>query len=504
VRTTRVNVLVVGSGPIGATFARRVLDTVSDATVLMVDAGPQLTDAPGTNIRNLPIDQRIDLQERVSGPIPPQASRLGDRPVQARPGTTLLAADDGSGDGQQGMPGAALSTNVGGMGAHWTCAVPRPGGSERIPFLDPEELDQALDVAEELLSATTTAFRPSPAGKAVLAALHRRYDTVLPEGRRPGPMPLACRPNGTGLPQWAGVDTVLDRIDTPRLTVRADTLARRLLLDGDRVTGAELVHRPTGEVTIVQADAVAVAADAFRTPQLLWASGIRPAALGRYLNDQPQIVVGARVNVASTSATMDVVDARDTLTGVCWVPFVDGVHPFHGQVMQMEASPVTIVDQTEDRRPFVGLGWFAAKDVRAQDRVWFDDSRPDEFGMPAIRIEYGLSERDLITVDRARTELAAVAAEIGEATSDGILLPAGYSLHYQGSTRMGPSDDGTSVCDRDSRVWGFQNLFVGGNAVIPTATACNPTLTSMALAVIGARRIAALLARSKEEPCRVR
>ena len=33
-------------------------------------------------------------------------------------------------------------------------------------------------------------------------------------------------------------------------------------------------------------------ADALRTPQLLWASGTRPDALGRYLNDQAQVVDG--------------------------------------------------------------------------------------------------------------------------------------------------------------------------------------------------------------------
>jgi choline dehydrogenase-like flavoprotein len=67
-----------------------------------------------------------------------------------------------------------------------------------------------------------------------------------------------------------------------------------------------------------------------------------------------------------------------------------------------------------------------------------------------------------------------------------VVMPPGSSLHYMGTVRMGPADDGTSVCDTYSNVWGVPGLLVAGNGLIPTANSCNPTLTSVALAVRGA------------------
>ena len=70
-------------------------------------------------------------------------------------------------------------------------------------------------------------------------------------------------------------------------------------------------------------------------------------------------------------------------------------------------------------------------------------------------------------------------------------MPLGASLHYQGTTRMGePRRRRERVRARQRGLGGATALYVAGNGVIPTATACNPTLTSVALAVRGARRIA--------------
>jgi choline dehydrogenase-like flavoprotein len=74
-----------------------------------------------------------------------------------------------------------------------------------------------------------------------------------------------------------------------------------------------------------------------------------------------------------------------------------------------------------------------------------------------------------------------------------LTFPPGASLHYQGTVRMREIPDGTSVCSPSSQVWVVDGLYVAGNGVFPTPIACNPTLSSVALAVGGARNIAARL-----------
>jgi pyranose oxidase len=516
-----VDLLVVGSGPAGSTIARQVHEKAPDLRILMVEAGPQLTSVAGASVLNLPLPQRQEAQRKAQGPdpdLPTSGTGIVNGAIAGRPGTFLLRHLPADVDRQKDMPAAAMSSNVGGMGAHWTCASPEPGGSEKIDFLDGAAWDDAFARAQYLLSVTTEGFPANPVSSHVRKVLGTIFDSEASaeaSGRRPvQPMPLACTPREDAIPTWSGAAAVLGPLATAdhddHFTLASETLCRRLIHRDGHIQAAELEHRPTGRRWTVDVRAAAVAGDALRTPQLLWASGIRPPALGRYLNDQPQVVAAVDLDITSVDAAgIDAsseasgrdasVDIRDHFTGVAWIPFDDETHPYHGQVLQLDTSPILVGEEmTASDGPVVMLSWFLPKDVRAEDRVEFSVDEEDAFGLPAMTIRHTLTEVDERRIADAIDTVTRVGDALGKFVprSHPRVLPSGSSMHYQGTVRMGPGDDGTSVCDPSSRVWGTDNLYVAGNGVIPTATACNPTATGVALAVIASARIAEQLTAS--------
>ncbi len=128
----------------------------------------------------------------------------------------------------------------------------------------------------------------------------------------------------------------------------------------------------------------------------------------------------------------------------------------------------------------------------------FSETETDFYGMPKMTIHYSRTEKDLATIEQMRQNSLRSAGRIGTPLEQPELAAGGSSLHYQGTVRMGVADDGDSVCDPLLRVWGVDSLYVGGNGVIPTATAANPTLTTVALAWRAASQLASELAELRE------
>jgi choline dehydrogenase-like flavoprotein len=184
----------------------------------------------------------------------------------------------------------------------------------------------------------------------------------------------------------------------------------------------------------------------------------------------------------------------DPVSAVVGVSFKQDVHPFHAQLLYCPVCPVPLPEgdpHAGNAAGYVGMGWGIRKWPRPEDRLEFDDAAPDAFGLPGVRIAYELTDREQAELDRARSFQARAAGVLGEFIAGmPVVMPAGSSLHYMGTVRMGPVDDGTAVCDPDSRVWGVRGVRLAGNGLIPTANSCNPTLTSVAFSVRGADRLA--------------
>ncbi|KEP73828.1 choline dehydrogenase, partial [Microbacterium sp. SUBG005] len=102
-------------------------------------------------------------------------------------------------EGEDGMPVAAMSSNVGGMAAHWTGACPRPNDSERIAFVD--DLDELLDEGDRLLGVTKNAF-DSALGRSVRERLAAAVDAGRAMPRRCGGCRSPCTAATTAV--WSG------------------------------------------------------------------------------------------------------------------------------------------------------------------------------------------------------------------------------------------------------------------------------------------------------------
>jgi len=495
----RTDVLIVGSGIMGSIVARLLRQRDPALRITMVDGGSAIGRAPGVHLHDIddPLlwsrynDQvATGIQGMYTG-----AQVVREVPRDLRELTPGMFHALAFGEDAEAMPAAALAWNAGGMGVHWTAATPWPGPDEAFDFGDPDGWSADLETARRVLAVTPCAIGPTQPGRIVLEVLRRRYQGVGPSDRQPQPMPMAVTPTRSGpLPRTAP-GTIFPPIAAggdPDFTLVTGTLATSLILANGRVSGARLSRVADGSESEILADAVVVCADALRTPQLLFASGIRPAALGGYLNEHAFVTARVLLDLDRFGIDLDRLPlprAGEFATDSLWLPRNGAAQPYHGQIMNS-----TYVD--EDGRPLahsVGLSLYVPVATRPENRLVFSDAETDLAGLPRIGVEFDYGDYDRALINRAFDEIRSIAEEFGlfDPATECALLAPGSSLHLTGTVRAGLADDGTSVCDPDGRVWGIENLYLAGNGVIPTAMAANVTLTGAITAIRAARAVAA-------------
>ena len=506
----KADVLVVGAGPAGSTYARFLCQ--NGRKVLLMDAGEQIGPRPGVHLKNLYANQRQmrRFDRRIQSslyPISVSPSVTGASKFDSKTGHTCVGPGNGINPNQnaeRNLDGACAAYFVGGMALLWTCAIPRHHPTmERIEFISPQEWETLYGVAEFLLNKHTNVYERSVRNTLVRDALADHYSSLEPAyGVQNLPLAAERSSTNTDCVYFTGTDRILSPvIDSEKgsvrglLTILPRHQVRRLHVYGGRVEYAEAYDSTRRSKLKVHADIFVVAAGTVMSAQLLWVSGLRLPALGRYMIEHPlattQVVLSRSLvdsipNDSRFAHQLTGLDARDSIPipqddppPSIWIPVSTG-RPWHCQVYRGNcAAPEEI-----DERLVVDFRWFASTEPRRDNRVHFSDDFNNEFGMPQPTFEFQFSEGDSRRMHDMMADMIAAAQVLGTIAPGGQprFMPSGRCLHIQGTCRMGKTDDGETVVDPNSKVWGVDNLYIGGNSVIPTANACNPTLTNVALA----------------------
>lgn len=437
------DVLVIGSGPLGAATARRLAEHGRD--VLMIEQGPAISDPAGSHVRN--------------------AQRFRDEPDSYLPAaTSYLEFFDNTVERDQ-LPGAAVTRARGGQGAIWTNLCPR---SDALwDALTPSQWETYYSIAEEYLGVQAEGFEQSIRQQRVRSRLG---EVLALERRTVEALPVAARFDSTDHLYYMAPHDILAGAKGRVEIASGD--AQKILAGGSKVTGVIV----DGEV--VEAEDIVIAAGAIGTPQLLHRSAIRPRALGHWLSYHP-LLVAQLVLDETLCAAPGVHDREPRLqirpgSAADWYALVlRDVSPFE------PAEPDIAIDSNR----LAEIQMICPVDLDENKRIIFDES-----GQPTFDV--ALSADDRARMTNAVADCNALTAHLGRyrAGCRPEWMPFGFA-HMTGTTRMSADDDGSGVADHDGRVWGFDNLYLATNGLIPTRIAVNPTLTGVALAVFVADRI---------------
>jgi len=328
-----------------------------------------------------------------------------------------------------------------------------------------------------------------------------KADINAPFGEGVGPLP---RNDPQGLRMSAALTHLAPVRGRPNLTVWSDTVVSRILVDGDRAVGAEVL-RDRAPVTVRGGETI-LCAGAIESPRLLVGSGIGPApvledlgigvvhdlpGVAENLRDHPVVKVGARCDD-------------------------DAAHPELGEPQQVVVTyTATGSELRADMQILAAPEWRGnARDgapasdfvlittlelPRSRGRLRFERRH----GELTPRFEFGFldDERDRARYrDAARRSVALLESDAfasltgtcispapaehasDDALDDWVARTLRVGQHSCGTCRMGPDDDPGAVVDAAGRVRGMDGLRVADLSIVPDNVRGNTNATAFMVA----------------------
>lgn len=494
--------VIVGGGMAGAILARRLVDQ-ANGSVVLIEAGPDYGPHGSPNWPEPLVDVTV-------------------MPVETHSWHYVSSAQNG-----QPMLDLPRAKVIGGCTSHNGCAAIWGHGSDYefgMPGWDRVTLELCLQRATKQMRVWQPGYQSltpwhravldsaPAAGYPIIADLN---DLDLEFGLGAGAL------NAVDSTRWNVAFAYLDEIrDSPRLTIVADSLVDKVVIDRGKATGVECIQ--FGNRTTITGDRIILAGGAYGSPAVLMRSGVGPAddlrtmritvkqdlsGVGRNLQDHPAIAV-------RYIPTVEGVRQMDAFVAEGGLPREEGTialarskrctdEPFDLHLYPV-ASPLWKKG---------GAGWdfvvaSAVMAPRSVGTIRLASADPDV--APIIDHAYLTDEEgydldalaDCVELSRDLVSHSPLASFIdresspGPTTSDREALlrwiprNSAHDYHPTSSCRMGSASDLMAVVDERCQVHGVKNLLVCDAAVFPKVPKANTNIPVAAIA----ERLAELLA----------
>ncbi|MDX3974882.1 GMC family oxidoreductase [Shinella sp.] len=523
------DVLVVGSGPSGAVFAKRAAEAGMRVVCLeqgdWVDYSKAISDKPGFEL-TAPRDWQY---------VPTKRDNSGDYPISVDDSDIIPLYWNGVGGSSiswaanwmRNLPSDFRVRTLDGVADDWPISyqdlMPHYARTEREFVVSGVAGDPMYPGQDELLPPVDL----TRAGRRVAAAQNRlgwhwwpgtnAIATVPRNGMEPCQQRTAC--------MWGCVEKAkasTDRTHWPALIAQGVRLvpnARVVRIELDRqglARGAVYIDRTTGEEHLAKASVVVIAANGIGTPRLLLSSRVpgkedgianRSGLVGKRLMLHPTAAVvglfdqplesyrGAWGQVAYTLQFYETSKDRDFVRGSKWS-------------LQPTGSPAQIArrwpwgDENQlwgetfheefARRFGRSVSWgIICEDLPdVENHVELDTAAPDDTGMPGVKIHYktGENSKRMLKFMTERAKESLIEAGAYRTVTAPQSRESGW--HILGTAKMG-DDPKDSVVDRYGRAHDVTNLFIVDGSVWPTSAGVNPTATIAAFASWSAAHVVA-------------
>ncbi|KAK1998973.1 GMC oxidoreductase [Colletotrichum falcatum] len=319
----------------------------------------------------------------------------------------------------------------------------------------------------------------------------------------------------------------------PNFALELHAKVLRAVRDGSLVTGVEVEHDSGARevINLAKDGSLVLAAGTHSTPRVLFNSGIGPAAqidtvaAGTTSIELPprdqwiELPVGENLkDHAIATVTFHTKDALAALPKTAWVsPDRESVELFSrgsgllaqsGQRLNFWTSVNTTDGATRhiqgtvraDSNDTIGVKVYLTHGTTSVGTVGITADGTANMTLSPLLHTEGDREALAKMVDtllgyaRRPGSILSVAEN---ATAEAIVAKASSGSHYLGTAQMGRENDGKSVVDPDTKVWGTENLFVVDGSMHPEVPTGNTQAPIMVAAAFAAKRILALNA----DPC---